>query len=80
METIALNTYKEKAQKTATNFIDLYNEATEDYKFWSKDFNMHFGYYIPFKTNPFKRDTMLNEMNNQIFKRLKPKKINCLLI
>lgn len=74
METIALNTYKEKAQKTATDFIDLYNEATEDYEFWSKDFNMHFGYYIPFKTNPFKRDTMLNEMNNQVFKRLQPEK------
>ncbi|GAA0724692.1 hypothetical protein GCM10009430_29340 [Aquimarina litoralis] len=50
--------------------IELYNEATEDYEFWSKDFNMHFGYYIPFKTTLFKRDTMLNEMNNQVFKRL----------
>jgi len=50
--------------------IDFYNEATEDYHFWSHDYNMHFGYYIPIKTNPFKRDTMLNEMNNQIFKQL----------
>jgi len=73
MKTITLHTYKEE-QKVATNFIDLYNEATEDYEFWSTDFNMHFGYYIPFKTNPFKRDTMLNEMNNQVFKRLNPKK------
>jgi len=52
------------------NLIELYNEATEDYEFWSKDYNMHFGYYIPFKTNIFKRDTMLNEMNNQVFERL----------
>ncbi|GAB1858617.1 hypothetical protein MHTCC0001_34570 [Flavobacteriaceae bacterium MHTCC 0001] len=51
--------------------IDFYNEATKDYKHWSKDFNMHFGYYIPFKTNLLKRDSMLNEMNNQALKRLK---------
>jgi len=78
MKAITLNTYEEE-QKAATNFIDLYNEATEDYEFWSKDFNMHFGYYIPFKTNPFKRDAMLNEMNNQVYKRLNPQK-NQLLI
>lgn len=47
-----------------------YDEATKDYEFWSQDFNMHFGYYIPFKTNLLKRDSMLNEMNNQVFKRL----------
>lgn len=50
--------------------IKLYNEATQDYKMWSKDFNMHFGYYIPFKTSFLKRDRMLNEMNNQLFSRL----------
>ena len=33
--------------------IEFYNEATEDYEFWSKDFNMHFGYFKLFKTNPF---------------------------
>ncbi|MDH7444829.1 methyltransferase domain-containing protein [Aquimarina sp. 2201CG14-23] len=53
------------------NLIELYDEATEDYEFWSKGFNMHFGYYIPFKTTLFKRDTMLNEMNNQVFNRLR---------
>lgn len=47
-----------------------YDEATEDYEFWSKDFNMHFGYYSPLRTNPFRRDSMLNEMNRQIYKRL----------
>ncbi len=59
--------------------IDLYDEATEDYEFWSKDFNMHFGYYIPFKTTIFKRDTMLNEMNNQVFNRLRFTKKNGLI-
>lgn len=47
-----------------------YDEATEDYEFWSKDFNMHFGYYSPIRTNPFRRDSMLNEMNRQIYRRL----------
>ncbi len=69
MEIIKLN--QSRIIEEQTSFIDLYNEATEDYEFWSKDFNMHFGYFIPFKTNPFKRDSMLNEMNNQVFKRLK---------
>lgn len=64
---LTLNTYSEKNKIEITNF---YNQATEDYKFWSKDFNMHFGYYIPFKTNIFKRDAMLNEMNNQVITRL----------
>lgn len=50
----------------------LYNEATEDYEFWSRDFNMHFGYYDPILTNPFRRDSMLNEMNRLIFNRLNP--------
>ncbi|WP_299215769.1 methyltransferase domain-containing protein [uncultured Aquimarina sp.] len=61
------------------NLIELYDEATEDYEFWSKDFNMHFGYYIPFKTTLFKRDTMLNEMNNQVFNRLHFSKKNGLI-
>ncbi len=48
-----------------------YNEATIDYEFWSKDLNMHFGYYIPFKTSLLKRDTMLNAMNSYLFSLLK---------
>jgi len=53
-----------------TEIIDFYNEATEDYKFWSKDMNMHFGFFKLLKTNPFKRDSMLNEMNNHLFSLL----------
>ena len=65
--------YKEEVEVATTNeegIMQLYNEATKDYEIWSKDLNMHFGYYIPFKTNLFKRDTMLNEMNRQLFSRL----------
>ncbi|MEH6536416.1 MAG: methyltransferase domain-containing protein [Psychroserpens sp.] len=66
-QTITLRNYSEKSKIEMINF---YNEATEDYEFWSKDYNMHFGYFIPFRTNPFKRDTMLNQMNAQVIKRL----------
>ncbi len=73
--------HKIRTQKTnKENLIDLYDEATEDYEFWSKDFNMHFGYYIPFKTSMLKRDSMLNEMNNQVFNRLRFNKRKALLV
>ncbi|MFK8059107.1 MAG: cyclopropane-fatty-acyl-phospholipid synthase family protein [Polaribacter sp.] len=49
---------------------DFYNKATEDYRFWSKDLNMHFGYYIPFKTSFLRRDSMLNQMNKYLFSLL----------
>lgn len=55
---------------TAQEIRDFYNEATEDYSFWSKDFNMHFGYCTMGKTLPFLRNSMLNEMNRQVLKRL----------
>lgn len=67
--------HKEKV----VDIIDFYDNATLDYKFWSKDFNMHFGFYDPFRTNPFKRNTMLNEMNGQVLKRLKLTQAKALL-
>jgi cyclopropane fatty-acyl-phospholipid synthase-like methyltransferase len=54
---------------------EFYDEATEDYLFWSKSYNMHFGYYRLLHTNPFKRDSMLNEMNEQVYKRLRIGKV-----
>jgi MPBQ/MSBQ methyltransferase len=57
-------------EENAIETAGFYNEATEDYKFWSHDFNMHFGYYSLWRTNPFRRDSMLNEMNRQIYNRL----------
>ncbi|WP_111685534.1 SAM-dependent methyltransferase [Winogradskyella tangerina] len=63
--------YTRHQEQNRIDMVDFYNEATEDYEFWSKDFNMHFGYFIPFKTNPFKRDSMLNQMNHQVIKRLR---------
>ncbi|MDC8005619.1 methyltransferase domain-containing protein [Aureisphaera galaxeae] len=72
MKTTTLPFQKKQKINTASqrDIIHFYDEATEDYEFWSKDLNMHFGYFIWGKTNPFKRDSMLNEMNDQIYKRL----------
>lgn len=60
-----------KEQKSVKeNIIDFYNKATEDYTFWSKDMNMHFGYFVPFKTCVFRRDVMLNRMNDHLYSLL----------
>lgn len=65
-------TYKHKkiSKTTRTGIKHFYDEATDDYTFWSKDYNMHFGYYSFNRTNLFLRDTMLNEMNRQVLLRL----------
>ncbi|WP_298422255.1 class I SAM-dependent methyltransferase [uncultured Kordia sp.] len=74
MKNLCLLSYLKKEFKTSPSnkeqVIDFYNEATEDYRFWSNDLNMHFGYFVPFKTCVFKRDGMLNEMNKEVFERL----------
>jgi len=70
MKTQTIN-HTNYSEHNRIKMVDFYNEATEDYQFWSNDYNMHFGYFILFKTNPFKRDTMLNQMNAQVIKRLK---------
>ncbi len=74
MKTSTFYSTVDHIEQVSQNFLDIsnfYNEATEDYAFWSKDFNMHFGYFSPWKTNLFKRDSMLNEMNRQVLNRLK---------
>lgn len=52
--------------------IDYYSEAGMDYEPWSRRFNMHFGYFR-WGVNPFNREAMLDEMNNQALKRLELK-------
>lgn len=44
-----------------------YLDTGLDYGEWSREFNMHFGYY-KFGMNPFKRERMLDAMNQQVFK------------
>jgi len=64
------NEFSKRENSSKERIVDFYNEATEDYLFWSKDLNMHFGYFKWFSTNPWKRDSMLNEMNDQVYRRL----------
>lgn len=40
-----------------------------DYRAWSRNFNMHFGYYV-WPRNPFALEAMLEDMSRQVFRRL----------
>jgi MPBQ/MSBQ methyltransferase len=46
-----------------------YEGSNLDYRFWSRRFQMHFGYYR-WGLNPFNREGMLREMNQQVLSRL----------
>jgi cyclopropane fatty-acyl-phospholipid synthase-like methyltransferase len=46
-----------------------YREAGPDYAAWSREFNMHFGYYRA-GINPLRRETMLEQMNAEVLSRL----------
>lgn len=50
--------------------IRYYQEAGMDYEHWSRNFNMHFGYFR-WGLNPFDRETMLEQMNAEIAERLR---------
>jgi cyclopropane fatty-acyl-phospholipid synthase-like methyltransferase len=47
-----------------------YSEAGPDYAAWSREFNMHFGYYRA-GANPLNREAMLEQMNAEVLARLK---------
>ena len=46
-----------------------YTEASQDYAAWSRDFNMHFGYFRR-GLNPLRLERMLEEMSRQVLQRL----------
>lgn len=46
-----------------------YREAGPDYAAWSREFNMHFGYYRA-AINPLRRERMLEQMNVEVLARL----------
>jgi cyclopropane fatty-acyl-phospholipid synthase-like methyltransferase len=46
-----------------------YSEAGPDYAAWSREFNMHFGYYC-LGANPLHREAMLEQMNAEVLSRL----------
>lgn len=47
-----------------------YSEAGPDYAAWSREFNMHFGYYRA-GANPLNREAMLEQMNAEVLARLR---------
>ncbi len=54
---------------THLEIIRYYEEAGLDYGAWSPAFNMHFGYWRP-GMNPFRLEPMLEQMNEEVFRRL----------
>ncbi len=46
-----------------------YSEAGPDYAAWSREFNMHFGYYRA-GSNPLDRESMLEQMNAEVLTKL----------
>jgi len=46
-----------------------YREAGPDYAAWSREFNMHFGYFRA-GLNPLRREAMLEQMNAEVLARL----------
>lgn len=57
------------SSKRAISLEQYYSEAGPDYAAWSPNFNMHFGYYRA-GANPFDRETMLEQMNAEVLRRL----------
>lgn len=53
----------------AVSFQRYYEEAGPDYAAWSAGFNMHFGFFR-WGINPFKREAMLEQMNQEVLHRL----------
>ncbi len=49
--------------------LSYYEKAGPDYSHWSKNFNMHFGYYTK-GVNPFNREAMLENMNSKVLDAL----------
>lgn len=51
------------------HLISYYKKATQDYKFWSENYHMHFGFYKK-GMNPFNLEKMLLQMSKEVFDRL----------
>lgn len=53
----------------SSSVVEYYTDTGLDYRAWSRDFNMHFGYWR-WGLNPLAREAMLEEMNRQVFAQL----------
>jgi MPBQ/MSBQ methyltransferase len=56
-------------QSNTHNLRDYYREVASDYLAWSRNLNMHFGYWA-WGMNPFKREPMLERMSHEVIQRL----------
>lgn len=50
--------------------VDYYASATDGYRDWSRNINMHFGYY-QLGMNPFDLEAMLENTNRQVYRMLR---------
>lgn len=66
----ALLTAPRAANVSEGNFQRYYEEAGPDYAAWSAEFNMHFGYFRR-GMNPLDREAMLEQMNQEVLRRLR---------
>jgi SAM-dependent methyltransferase len=57
------------AAPAPVDLVTYYTEAGMDYRAWSRNFNMHFGFYR-WGMNPLGLENMLEEMSRQVFRRL----------
>ncbi len=57
------------AKTTDQKVIRYYEEAGLDYGAWSKNYNMHFGWFSPGE-NPFNLESLLERMNREVMNRL----------
>jgi MPBQ/MSBQ methyltransferase len=57
------------AAPVPVDLVTYYTEAGMDYRAWSRNFNMHFGFYR-WSMNPLALESMLEEMSQQVFRRL----------
>jgi MPBQ/MSBQ methyltransferase len=56
-------------QSNTHNLRAYYREVASDYLAWSRNLNMHFGYWA-WGMNPFKREPMLERMSHEVIQRL----------
>src|SRR3954452_22684951 len=60
---------QDAAAPMPVDLVTYYTEAGMDYRAWSRNFNMHFGFYR-WGMNPLGLERMLEEMSRQVFRRL----------
>ena len=58
------------APLTPADTHEYFTEVADDYRAWSADYNMHFGYWRP-GLNPLRREGMLREMNRVVGRALR---------